>query len=117
MQPPDIIDLPAFEQIKNSMGADFIGKIVETYCVETPLLLARLPQALLDSDYASFRMAVHSIKSASSSLGALQFAGIARELEILAREENLASAAPARVQALLAAYPSVAQALRALCHA
>ena len=116
MMPQPVIDLPAFEEIKASMGPDFIGEIVAAYCAETPLLLARLQQAFAEVDHETFRMIAHSIKSSSSSLGALPFAQTARELEALGKAKNLSAEASAGVQALLAAYPFVAQALRALCH-
>ena len=46
MEPLSIIDLPTFEQIKNDMGLTFRNEVVEAFCVETPLLMARLQQAL-----------------------------------------------------------------------
>jgi HPt (histidine-containing phosphotransfer) domain-containing protein len=115
MELESVIDLPTFEQIKNDMGVSFMSELVEAYCMETPLLMARLQQALADQDAESFRMAAHSIKSSSNSLGALEFGAIARELEILGREGRLADASP-RVKTLIACYDPVQRALRSLCN-
>jgi HPt (histidine-containing phosphotransfer) domain-containing protein len=96
------------------MGADFIGELGKAYFEETPQLLAQLEQALAEHDSTVFRRAAHSIKSTSSSFGALQYAALARELEILGREERL-NEAPARVKALVAGYEPVRQAIQELC--
>ena len=115
MEPQTVIDLSTFEQIKNNMGVSFINEVVEAFCVETPLLMARLQQALADQKADAFRMAAHSIKSSSNNLGALQFSALAHELELLAREGRLADASP-KVKALIAGYDPVQRALRSLCN-
>jgi HPt (histidine-containing phosphotransfer) domain-containing protein len=111
-----IIDLPTFEALKDAMGADFIGELVGTYFEETPQLLSRLQQALAKQDSEAFRQAAHSIKSTSNSFGALQFGEQAKELEMMGRESKLEGAA-AKVDALVADYALVQEALKELNHA
>jgi HPt (histidine-containing phosphotransfer) domain-containing protein len=115
MEPQPVIDLQTFDQIKNDMGVSFMSELVEAFCVETPLLMARLQKALADQEAEELRLAAHSIKSTSHSLGALQFAALARELEVMAREGRLADAAP-RVKTLIACYEPVQRQLRSLCN-
>ena len=55
------------------MGAEFIGELIDTYCQETPQLIAALQQALAQGDAPAFQRAAHSIKSTSASLGAMEF--------------------------------------------
>ncbi len=114
MEPQLVIDLSTFEQIKTDMGASFINELVEAYCVETPLLMARLQQALANEEAEAFRTVAHSIKSSSCSLGALQFGALARELEALGKEGRLADA-ELKVRELIAGYDPVQRSLRALC--
>jgi CheY-like chemotaxis protein len=113
-EPPSPIDLPTFQHLVDTMGSDFIGELGRAYIEETPQLLSQLELALGKQDSAVFRRAAHSIKSTSSSFGALQYAALARELEILGREERLEEA-PTRVKALIAGYEPVRQAIQELC--
>ena len=46
MNAQSVIDLPTFEALKEAMGADFIGELVQAYFEETPQLLSKLQQAL-----------------------------------------------------------------------
>jgi two-component system sensor histidine kinase/response regulator len=115
METQSLIDLQTFDQIKNDMGVSFMSELVQAYCVETPLLMARLQKALAEEEAEELRTAAHSIKSTSCSLGALQFGALARELEHLAREGRLIDAAP-KVKDLIASYEPVQRQLRALCN-
>jgi HPt (histidine-containing phosphotransfer) domain-containing protein len=115
MNPSFMIDLPTFEALKDAMGADYIGELVQAYFDETPQLLDKLQQALSTQDCDAFRRAAHSIKSTSNSFGALEFGTLAKELEMMGREANL-DGAPGKVKTLLAGYNSVRQALLELSH-
>ena len=92
MNTQSVIDLPTFEALKEAMGADYIGELVQAYFEETPQLLSKLQQALEQQDCEVFRQAAHSIKSTSNSFGALQFGALAKELEMMGREGNLEGA-------------------------
>jgi HPt (histidine-containing phosphotransfer) domain-containing protein len=110
------IDLPTFEALKEAMGADYINELVQAYFDETPQLLAKLQDALAGQDTTAFRQAAHSIKSTSNSFGALEFGALARDLEMMGREEKL-EGAPAKVKALVTGYETVHKDLEELCHA
>ena len=105
-----VIDLPTFEALKDSMGADFINELVQAYLEETPQLLSKLQQALARQDCEAFRLAAHSIKSTSNSFGALQFGALAKELEMMGREARLDGAFE-KVKSLLSGFETVQQSL------
>ena len=109
-----VIDMPTFEALKESMGVEFIGELVQTYTDETPQLLSALQDALARGDNEAFRRAAHSIKSTSNSFGALEFGSLAKELEMLGRDARLEDA-PGKVKLLVNDYPLVKDALQALC--
>ena len=109
------IDLPTFERLTQDLGAEFVGELIETYCLETPQLIAQIQQALASQNAAAFRRAAHSIKSASNTLGALQLGTLARELETMGREGNLADTR-GQVDQLAAEYDRVQQTLKDLKH-
>jgi histidine phosphotransfer protein HptB len=115
MNPQSVIDLPTFEALKETMGADFINELVQAYFDETPQLLAKLQQALANQDCDAFRQAAHSIKSTSNSFGALEFGILAKELEMMGREGRL-DGAPEKVDSLVYGYEAVQKALAELSH-
>ena len=116
MDAQTVIDLPTFEALKESMGADFIGELVQAYFDETPQLLSKLQDSLASQDSDAFRQAAHSIKSTSNSFGALQFGALAKELEMMGRQANL-EGAPAKVELLVGGYALIQKRLEELCHA
>jgi histidine phosphotransfer protein HptB len=110
-----IIDTTTFEELKAAMGADFIGELIDTYCEETPALIAQLEGALAEGNVDAFRRAAHSIKSSSATFGALGFSAQAKELEMIAKQGDIRGT-EAKVATLVAAYPPVAQALKDVQH-
>jgi histidine phosphotransfer protein HptB len=115
MSVSNVIDLPTFEALKESMGADFINELVQAYFEEAPQLLDSLQQALVGQDYELFRQAAHSIKSTSNSFGALALGELAKDLEMMGRAANL-EGAPAKVEQLVKDYTVVKMILEELCH-
>ena len=112
----EIIYQAIFEDLKATLGNDFIGELVETYCVETSGLLEQLRQALDRNDPSAFQRAAHSIKSSSASLGAMAFSGQAKELEMIGKSGDL-SGAGGKLVLLVETYPDVQDALRTLAGA
>jgi histidine phosphotransfer protein HptB len=111
-----IIDMATFDELKATMGADFVGELIDVYCTETPVLFSQLELALAQGNVDGFRRAAHSIKSSSAPFGALAFAEQAKELEMLARRGEIGGA-EASVASLATAYRQVEQRLRELQHA
>ena len=86
------IDLAVFVNLREMMGADFMVELVDTYLQDSPEMLAQMRQALDAQDAESFRRAAHSLKSNSANFGAMQLSALARELEMMGRENHLEQA-------------------------
>jgi len=110
-----IVDPATYDQLKETVGADFMSELIDTFCEETPRLIAALQQALAQGSAESFRRSAHSIKSNSATFGAQEFAAQARELEMIGKAGDLSGAAP-QVASLACAYQHVERTLRELQH-
>ena len=108
-----VIDPATFDGLKEMVGDDFIGELVETFFDESPGMLADMSQALDSGDAETFRRAAHSLKSNSASFGATRLSELAREMEYLGRDEKLDEAGPKMPQ-LESAYEEAVAALEAL---
>ena len=108
--PPPPIDLPTFDELKASAGADFVTELVDTFLEEAPPMLAELRSAQAAGAVERFRRAAHSLKSNGNTFGALPLGELARRLEL---GGLVGDTAP--LDALEAEYARVAVALKALC--
>lgn len=109
------IEIDTFRQLIADFGAEFIPELVETYCAETPVLIASLQKALKDQDSETFRRQAHSIKSSSASLGAMRLSEQARQLEMIGKSGDLAEAA-GQLESLADEYTLVQNELAELVH-
>ncbi len=83
------IDLNTFNSLKESTGADFISELVDAFLDDAPTLIAQMRSALASQNAEVFRRAAHSMKSNAATFGAMDLSALARELESLARDNNL----------------------------
>jgi HPt (histidine-containing phosphotransfer) domain-containing protein len=83
------VDNKIFEDLKQMSGADFIGELIDTFLEDGPNLIDQLKTASRSNDVESFRRAAHSLKSNAATFGAQELAALAKELEDLARANNL----------------------------
>ena len=86
------LDMTTFDELKEMSGADFINELVDTFLDDSPRLVEQMKAALQNNDADSFRRAAHSLKSNSATFGAMRLSGMAKELEMLAREQKLPDA-------------------------
>jgi HPt (histidine-containing phosphotransfer) domain-containing protein len=107
------IEQETFDNLKDMVGPDFVGELLDAYFEEAPRLIAEMRQALIDANAQAFQRAAHSFKSNCASFGAVHLASQARELEAMGRDERLQGAAPV-LAALEQEYAQVEQALRSL---
>ena len=84
-----LIDQTIFNALKESVGDDFIGELVQTFLEEAPLMLDEIQTAVSAGEVEGFRRAAHSLKSNANTFGATSLAELAKELENMARENNL----------------------------
>lgn len=98
------LDMTVYDELKEATGADFIAELVDTFLEDAPRLMSELQSSLQAHDVETFRRAAHSLKSNSATFGASRLSGLAKELEMLAKEQKLDEAAPK--------LPAVEEALR-----
>jgi HPt (histidine-containing phosphotransfer) domain-containing protein len=78
---------------------DFVIKLIGDYLAESAKCMTALRDAVVQSDATAVRIAAHSLKGSSSTMGAKRMAALCDELETLARTTILGGA-PALVVAL-----------------
>src|SRR2546425_4293562 len=104
------IDRTTFDRLTATMGAAFVGQLIDTFVEDAQELIATLRRALVETDLDAFRRAAHSLKSNSETLGAVGLAVLARGLEAMARAGSLGGAGD-RIEPLVSRYEIVAQSL------
>ena len=65
------IDQQTFDELTQTVGADFVSELVDTFLEEVPPMLAELRAALEARATESFRRAAHSLKTNANTFGAL----------------------------------------------
>ncbi|MGE5461802.1 MAG: Hpt domain-containing protein [Syntrophothermus sp.] len=84
-----VIDKATFEELKQMSGEDFINELIDAFLEDGPNMLNNLQTALDAKDVESFRRNAHSLKTNANTFGATELGALARELEYMARENNL----------------------------
>jgi HPt (histidine-containing phosphotransfer) domain-containing protein len=84
------IDMKVFNELKETMGADFIAELLATFFDDAPNLIQEMKTALQSENPDTFRRAAHSMKSNCATFGAMPLSALAKELEMLGKEANLA---------------------------
>lgn len=88
------LDMTTFQELKDMSGADFIDELVNTFLEDAPNQVNEMRSALKVNDADAFRRAAHSLKSNSATFGANRLSGLAKELEMLGKENRLSEAEP-----------------------
>ena len=104
------IDRSVLAVLSESVGEDFVGELIDTFIEEAPGMFDEMRQALSAGDADSFRRAAHSLKTNANTFGATELAESAKELEYLARENDLDIGD--RLEALEESYKKAAKELR-----
>src|SRR5688572_13485801 len=81
----DAIDASVFDvfrSIDDNDGADgFVAQLIEQYLVEATARMAVLKDAIERRDAPAVKMATHTLKGASSTVGARKLAALCNDLE------------------------------------
>ena len=85
-----VIDQATFEELKQMSGEDFINELIDAFLEDGPNMLNNMEIALDAKDVETFRRNAHSLKTNANTFGALELGVQAKELEYMARENNLA---------------------------
>ncbi len=107
------IDRDAFEVLRSMTEAGFLQELIDVFMADSPEQVATMRAALAASDCERLRRAAHSLKSNAASFGANRLAGLAREVELMAKDGKLGGAGE-RIDALEAEYNFVAPELMEL---
>src|SRR5688572_14262725 len=108
-----VIDEKTFDELKQMSGAEFINELIDTFLEDSPKLIEEMESALKVNNLDSFRRAAHSLKSNAATFGANELFALAKELEMLGKENKLSETGD-RLMVLEEAYESVRKELSEL---
>jgi HPt (histidine-containing phosphotransfer) domain-containing protein len=106
------IDRSVLAMLAESVGQDFVGELIDTFIEEAPGMFDEMRQALSAGDADGFRRAAHSLKTNANTFGAAELAEKAKDLEYIARENDLDIGN--RLESLEDAYHQAIEALKGL---
>jgi len=78
----ELIDVATFTELQETVGAEFVVELVDTFLEEAPQMLAEMRAAFNAQAAEPFRRAAHSLKTNANTFGALPLGVKARELEL-----------------------------------
>ena len=107
-----VIDTATFEELKQMSGEDFINELIDAFLEDGPNMLRSLQAALDAGDVDSFRRNAHSLKTNANTFGAIELGALARELESMARENDLSVGN--RLETLSEAFAAAADELKGM---
>jgi len=84
-----LIDPKTFNELKQMSGGDFINELIDAFLDDAPNMIENMHIALDAKDVESFRRNAHSLKSNANTFGAMELGTLAKELEVMAKENNL----------------------------
>jgi len=84
-----LIDQAMFNELKQMSGIDFINELIDAFLDDAPNMIQNMHTALDTKDVESFRRNAHSLKSNANTFGATELGALAKELEMMGRENNL----------------------------
>lgn len=113
--PENLIDKEAWERMKSMTGPAFLVELIDVFLKDSPELIKQMRSGLAAGDIERVRRAAHSIKSNSASFGADRLAGVARELEMMAKGGSL-DGAESKLSAVEAEYARLLPLLEELKH-
>jgi histidine phosphotransfer protein HptB len=107
-----IIDQATFEELKQMSGEDFINELIDAFLDDAPNMLSNMQTALVANDVELFRTNAHSLKSNAYPFGAMELGALAKELELMAKQNHLDVGD--RLDALNKTFSDVAEELRGM---
>ena len=107
-----VIDKATFEELKQISGVDFINELIDAFLDDAPNMIQGMQSAHDTKDIESFRRNAHSLKSNANTFGALELGMLAKELEFMAKENNLDIGS--RLEVLQETFDKVAEELRGM---
>ena len=105
-----VIDKATFEELKQISGVDFINELIDAFLDDAPNMIQSMQAGHDIKDIESFRRNAHSLKSNANTFGAMELGMLAKELEFMAKENNLDIGN--RLEVLKETFDKVAEELR-----
>ncbi len=84
-----VIDQAVFDELKEISGEEFINELIDAFLEDAPVMIRDMREALQTQDVESLRRNAHSLKSNANTFGATELGILAKDLEYMARENNL----------------------------
>ncbi len=84
-EPIDPRVLEEIRALERKGAQQLLARLIGLYLRDAPRLVGELGQAMAGNDHENLRAIAHTLKSSSANLGAVDFAGICREIETAAR--------------------------------
>lgn len=103
--------LDRVRQMQREGQPDILTKLIDVYLASSPELIEKLQAALKENDLAAIELNVHTLKSSSANLGALDYSALCAEAEQAAREGGSATL-EAQCQEIISKFDSICEALR-----
>jgi HPt (histidine-containing phosphotransfer) domain-containing protein len=109
----DVLDQSAVQELYEIMEDEFI-ELLESYLNGAPGLMRDLERAVAAEDAQGIVSPAHSLKSSSANVGAMQFSALAKQLELMGRQNELVDLGQKFGKAKQA-FDRAADAIRAIC--
>jgi HPt (histidine-containing phosphotransfer) domain-containing protein len=100
------------EDLIATTDEEFVKELIDAYLEDSPTLIDEMKTALQNDDPTSFRIAAHSLKSTSASLGAIRLSEISKELEMIGNSGNL-NQEDGKIEELITIFQQVKRELKA----
>jgi CheY-like chemotaxis protein len=104
------IDLAELAQLVGENTSEFLQMMAPIFLEDTKLVLQKLAVAVQSDDSLEIRHATHTLKGSSASMAMTKLSQLCRELETMAKENEL-SEAPQKLEQIHAEYGRVEAAL------
>ncbi|MBI9045010.1 MAG: response regulator [Anaerolineaceae bacterium] len=88
----EIINEADWAEFKEMMGEDQIESIMESFYEDSESLVKKLLEHAAENDIEAIAFASHTLKSSSQLIGAARLSQLSKEIEYLAKENNLEEA-------------------------
>lgn len=107
------IDRKALDKLLETIGgeAQFLQELIDTFLEDAPGMLQEMVDAAQEKDSERLRLVSHSLKTNSAQFGATALFELCREIELQAKEGQLATS---KIEAARAEFEGVSQELRNL---
>jgi len=105
--------LGVFRDESQADGDGFLAELIGSFLAEAPLRIAGARQAVAKVDAAALRMAAHSLKGSSSTLGANNLASLCSSLEARAKSGSVDKTASELIGQVESEFERVREALEA----